>query len=129
MEMAAFANDETDFIFSLSENTAIGAIAENHQMGWVATPVINGKPRQDQAGLIAEKIQIKGETLGITDGSTLAELMTLLNAGKPVTYVEAGNHRGQWVIKQVSKNKTEIMPNGATQKVEFTVTIEEYQNA
>ena len=128
MEMAAFANDELDFVFSLNNNSAIASISEVSGVGFKSQQVITGKPRQDLIGGELDRIQVKGVTYGITDGSNIETLYAIKDAEKPITYVESGKNRGLWVIKQVSVNKKEIMPNGATQNVDFTVSIEEFAN-
>jgi phage protein U len=126
--MAAFSNETGDFVFSLSDNTALSGISEVSGVGFQSSKLLNGKPRLDFMGGSLTRIQIKGVCYGIEGGSIIDELFDLKDSARPVVYVEAGKNKGQWVIHQVRREAEEIMPNGRSLKTTFMVQIEEFAN-
>lgn len=128
MVMAAFSNESGDFVFSLSNNSALSGIDRVSGAGFQTTAMLNGKPRQDFAGGELDRTQLKGVCYGADGGSVIQELFDLKNSNKPVVYVKAGQNKGLWTIKQVRASESEIMPNGVGMKTAFSVQIEEFAN-
>ena len=128
-DMASISNSTGEFIFSLSNDTAMVSHSRTSGASIQEVPLMNAKPRTQISGGKLEQREIAGECTELSLDEKLDALFSLKDSDKPVSLVLAGKPLGLWTIGQVREQNSETVPNGLSRKVKFSVELKEFANA
>lgn len=115
------------FVFGL-DSAPYRRLSRRTQNRWAALPRIGRPPALQHLGPTAEEITLEGVLLpDLGDPASLETLRELAADGEPHALVDgAGHNHGLWVIREVSEDQDEFLPDGVPLRRAFRVSLLEY---
>lgn len=129
VDQASISNSSGEFIFSLPSDTTLVSHSRTAGASFQEVPLMNTKPRTQMGGGKLEQRDLEGECTELNTDEKLDALFLLKASDKPVSLVVAGKPLGLWSIGQVREQSSELVPNGLSRKVKFSVQLQEFANA
>ena len=118
------------FIFEIN-NVTFDKISENLQFNWSNQQKIGSYPDNQFIGIGENKITLTGIIIPeLTKSQNGLQPLTLMaKTGKSWLLIDGhGRNIGQFFIKSISKNKSNLLEKGAARKISFTLSLIKTEN-